>query len=120
MSQWSLAHTPAASAQATISQAAAAAGVRNVCESVSFCMSATTALAGISTVTVNLRDGATGAGAILKSWQFTLPAAVLLPLVFSITGLHIIGSAATAMTLEFAAAVGNLMEAVTIDGYTQP
>ena len=113
-------HTPAAGSQATISQAVGGAGVKNVAESVCFAFSASTALGGISTVTVNLRDGATGAGTILQSWQYTLPAATIAPYSQCVSGLHISGTANTAMTLEFAAAVGNLMESVALVGYTNP
>ena len=117
---FAITHTPAAGSQATISQAAGGAGVKNVAEGVCFGVSATTALGGITTVTVNLRDGATGAGTILQSWQYTLPAATLLPFGQCFSGLHISGTANTAMTLEFAASVGNLMEYVTLNGYTNP
>ena|ERR1041384_7879715 len=119
-SGFALTHTPAAGSQATISQAAGGAGVKNVGEGVCFGFSATTALAGITTVTVNLRDGATGAGTILQSWQYTLPAATVAPFGQCFSGLHISGTANTAMTLEFSAAVGNLMEYVTLNGYTNP
>jgi hypothetical protein len=117
---FAITHTPAAGSQATISQAAGAAGVKNVAEGVCFGFSATTALAGITTVTVNLRDGATGAGTILQSWQYTLPAAVVAPFGQCFSSLHISGTAATALTLEFSAAVGNLMEYVALTGYTNP
>jgi len=112
--------TPAAGSQATISQASGGAGVKNVAESACFAFSATTALGGITTVTVNLRDGATGAGTVLQAWQFTLPAATITPFSQCVSGLHISGTAATAMTLEFSAAVGNLMESVALTGYTNP
>lgn len=112
--------TPAAGSQATISQASGGSGVKNVAESACFGFSATTALAGITTVTVNLRDGATGAGTVLQAWQFTLPAATVAPFSQCVSGLHISGAAATALTLEFSAAVGNLMESVALTGYTNP
>jgi len=117
---FAIAHTPAAGSQATISQAVGGAGVKNVAEAVCFGFSASTALGGISTVTINLRDGATGAGTILQSWQYTLPAATVAPFGQCYSGLHIAGTANTAMTIEFAAAVGNLMEYVTLNGYTNP
>ncbi len=103
-----------------MTQAAGGAGVRNVCESISCCLSATTALGAPTTVTVNLRDGASGAGTILQSWQLTLPAATLLPVVLKLSGLHIQGSPNTAMTFECASAVTNLMQAVSMSGYTNP
>lgn len=114
---WSVSSTPAAGSQATASQAAGGGTVRHVATSASFALSATTALAAITTLTINLRDGATGAGTIRKSWQVTLPAATLLPIFFGMSGLSIVGSANTAMTLESAAAIGNLMVSVTLDGY---
>lgn len=117
---FALTHTPAAGSQATIGPAAGGAGVKNVAEAVCFGFSASTALAGISTVTVNLRDGATGTGTILQSWQYTLPAATVAPFGQCFSGLHISGTANTAMTLEFAASVGNLMEYVSLNGYTNP
>jgi len=117
---FAITHTPAAGSQATISQAAGGAGVKNVAEGVCFGFSASTALGGISTVTINLRDGATGAGTILQSWQYTLPAATVAPFAQCFSGLHISGTANTAMTLEGSAAVGNLMEYVTLVGYTNP
>lgn len=117
---FALTHTPAAGSQATISQAAGGAGVKNVAESACFGFSASTALGGISTVTVNLRDGATGAGTILQSWQYTLPAATVAPFRECVSGLHVSGTANTVMTIEFAAAVGNLMEYVSMTGYTNP
>ena len=120
MSAFALVSAPAVSTQATVTQAAAGTGVRNVCNGFSFGFSATTALGGITTVTVNLRDGTTGAGTILRSFQFTLAAAVVAPLVYGIAGLQLQGSLATAMTLEFAALATNLLQFVNLDGYTLP
>jgi len=113
-------HSPAAGSQATITQAAGGAGVRNVVDAVSFGFSATTALGGITTVTVNLRDGATGAGTILQSWQFTLAATTQAPFALSLGRLRIQGSVNTATTLEFASATGNLLAFVSLSGYTTP
>lgn len=114
---WTANNAPAAGSAASASKAAAAAGVRHVCTNVAFGFSASTALAGASTVTVNLRDGATGAGTVLKTWQFTLPAATVAPVHVELSGLSEVGTAATAMTLEFAAAVGNLMTYCDLGGY---
>jgi hypothetical protein len=114
---WAKQHNPAVSLQATASQAAGAAGVRHVCTAISLGFSATTALGGITTVTFNLRDGGTGAGTILWAWQFTLPAAVVLPYHIHLSGLSFVGTAATAMTLESSALVTNLMEFVNLAGY---
>lgn len=114
---WAQQHSPAVSLQATTTKPAGAAGVRHICTAVSLGFSATTALGGITTVTFNLRDGGTGAGTILWAWQFTLPAAVQAPFIVVVTDLAIVGSAATAMTLEGSALVTNLMEFVNLSGY---
>jgi len=113
--QFALYHNPAAATQATISQAAGAAGVKNVATKLSF--SIYTGASAQTIITVGLRDGATGAGTVLWSKSVALPANsywsenVDLP--------HIQGSAATAMTVEFSAAgVANSVESVCLMGYT--
>lgn len=113
--EWAVTHTPAAGAQATITRAAGAAGVAHVCKGISFTFSAVAAEAG--TILVNLRDGASGAGTILQSWRVG-PFALNGSLVFGLSDLNIIGSAATAMTLEFAAAgAGTNFESVALRGF---
>src|SRR5881409_2359304 len=91
--QWIANHAPAVSLQATASKAAGAAGVKHVCTALSFVLSARTAVAATDVI-VNLRDGATGAGPILKSWTFALTAATLVPITITLSGLKIPGSAA--------------------------
>jgi hypothetical protein len=115
---WAINHTPAAATQATITRAAGAAGVRHVCTGISFTFNAVNAEAG--TFLVNLRDGATGAGTILQSWRVG-PFAAGASIVHSKDGLNIPGSAATAMTMEFAGApaAGNF-ESVDMTGYDAP
>lgn len=115
--QWTATNSAAVGAASSASRAAGGAGISHVCNAVSFGFSATTALGAITTVTINLRDGATGAGAVLWSWQFTLPAAVIPSFALSIPGLEFIGTAATAMTLEFAAAIGNLLTFANLSGF---
>lgn len=115
---WVVVHAPAVSLQATASKAAGAAGVKHVCTGVSFGFSARVAPAA-TTVTVNLRDGATGAGSVLMSWTFDLPAAVIVPYNVSFNGFNLPGSAATAMTLEFGALLTNLVEYVNLMGYDE-
>lgn len=114
--RWTVNHAPAIGAQATASKAAGAAGVKHVATALSFVLSAKTAIAA-STVTVNLRDGATGAGTVLWSWTFDLPAATVAPIHVDLADLQIVGSPATAMTLEFSALLANLLEAVNLAGY---
>jgi hypothetical protein len=106
---------PATATQATVTQAAGAAGVRNVCNAISFGLQTIGTLQGV--IQVNLRDGATGAGTVL--WSMTIGLAVSTFFGFSVSGLNIVGSAATAMTLEFSAAgVAASSESVTLNGYT--
>lgn len=113
---WSVPSAPAVSLQASASKAAGAAGVRHVCTDIEFGFSAGTAVAA-ATVTVNLRDGVTGAGTILKTWQFALPAATVAPFSINLSGLSIPGTAATAMTLEFSALLTNLLQFCNLGGY---
>jgi hypothetical protein len=114
--EWPLDNSPAVGAQATASKAAGAAGVRHVCKSVGFVISAGAALAAPTTVVINLRDGATGAGAVLRSWTIDLPAAIIPPFGLEIAGLNIVGSAATVMTIESDAAHAGLRVSVHASG----
>lgn len=112
---WSINNVPAAATQATITRAAGGAGVRHVCTSISATLAAG-ATAQAAAVSINLRDGATGAGTVLWSKQVILPANGVWEV--SISGLNIPGSAATAMTLEFSAAgAAGTFESVSLTGY---
>jgi hypothetical protein len=115
-SRWSVFHNPAVSTQATISIAAEAA-VRHVADCVSFAAGSTTAPA-LTALTVQLRDGATGAGTVLQQWQVVIPNATgqnVAP--FSVCGLNLVGTTNTAMTLEFSALLTNLLQSVGLTGY---
>lgn len=115
--EWSITHTPTANTQATITRAAGAAGVRHVCRSISFSLIGLAASAE-ATVLVNLRDGATGAGTILWSQRLLVTGTTGSQTGITLSGLNIFGSAATAMTLEFAAAGGaDTFESVALTGY---
>lgn len=114
--EWDVSSTPAVGAQATASRVAGAAGVRHIARRVSFGFSSSAALAGVTSVTFNLRDGATGAGTILKSWVFALPAAIITPFAINFE-VNSIGTAATAMTLETLAAVAGLQVFTNLSGY---
>jgi len=115
---WSINHTPAAATQATSTRAAAAAGIRHVATSISAVVS-TLGTAQTAALILNLRDGATGAGTILWSVQISLPVSTTWTI--SISGLNIVGTAATAMTLEFAAAnVAASFASVSLTGYDTP
>ncbi len=113
---WSVAHTPGAAAQATITKAAGGAGVQHICKSISFAL-AVDGTNAQTAIQINLRDGATGAGTIL--WSLTLKKQATEPItVVHITGLDIPGTANTPMTLEFSAAgVTGSVESVSMTGY---
>lgn len=114
--EWSINHTPTSNTQATISKAAGAAGVCHVCRSITATITAISTAAADTTVLVNLRDGATGAGTIL--WSTRLLVKVGDTVGIALSNLNIPGTAATAMTLEFAAAGGaNTFEAVALTGF---
>lgn len=115
---WSVTHTPAAATQATITKAAGAAGVRHVCTSISATL-ATIGTAQSTDLQLNLRDGATGAGTILWSRSIVLPTNAVWNV--DLSGVNIVGSAATAMTLEFDAANATASFAsVAMTGYDTP
>lgn len=98
----------------TISKAAGAAGVRHVCTGISISVSA--GATAQTPVVVNLRDGATGAGTILASWALSTIANSTTSV--QLTGLNIVGTAATAMTLEFAATTATaVVGSVNLVGY---
>lgn len=114
--EWTLTHAPIANTQATATRAAGAAGVRHVLKSINATLIGVGAIA--APISVVVRDGASGAGPILWADQLFAPAAGSKDRV-TLTGLNIIGSAATAMTLEFIAAPGATnFEAVAATGYS--
>lgn len=107
-------HTPAAAAQATISRAAGGAGVRHIATAITIAIAPVAAQAPLI---FNLRDGASGVGAILWSVTLTAPAGV--GQVVTISGLSIPGTANTAMTLESAAApAATNFATVALSGYS--
>ena len=111
-------HNPAVNTQATASQAAAGAGLRNIVDCISATYVADTTAPAATTVTLNVRDGATGAGTIIWTADLSLPAVAsedASPV--QLCGLGIPGTANTAMTIEFAAAGGaNTFQAVSMKG----
>jgi hypothetical protein len=117
---WKQHSAPAANTQATVSQAAGAAGVYNVCTglTVTFCAGATAPTA--VQISVALIDG--GSGGTNYLWgphAISLPATAGAMNGIALANLWIPGSAATAMTLEFSAAGGaNTVESVSMTGVT--
>jgi hypothetical protein len=116
---WSVVHTPATTVQATASKAAGAAGVRHVATGFTATYAAGgTAITAATPLLINLRDGATGAGTVLWSSYINVPGVAAQAYTISMSNLSLVGTAATAMTLEFSAAGGtNSYESVSIQGY---
>lgn len=115
--RWQVTSTPAVSTQASASKGAGTGTVRHVADCVTFSGGSTTAPAATK-LNINLRDGATGAGTIIWSTTVVVLAATgqnIAP--FTACGLNLVGSAATAMTLEYSALLTNLFEDVTLTGY---
>lgn len=107
-----------AATAATTSKGAGGGTVRHVATTVSACFhdSAINTVARI----VHLRDGATGAGTVLRTWLLSSPVAGEAECI-NISGLNMTGSANTAMTLEFSAApAATASETVGLTGYSTP
>lgn len=118
---WGEVHTPAANTQATKSHTAGAAGVRHVCTYLTATLCAGTTAPSAAQVKCRLRDGATGAGTILWDATMTIQATAGVMNTITLGGLNIVGTAATAMTLEFDGAAGaNTFESVSFGGYSTP
>lgn len=116
---WSVTHAPVANTQAVASKAAGGTGVRHVCTAIHARIVGGTTAPAAALATVHLRDGATGAGTPLASFSLSLAGAIAAKDEIVFTGLNIVGSANTAMTLEFDAAEGiNTLESVTLVGYS--
>lgn len=117
LSTWTATDTDVGATQSIATKASGGGSVRHVTTAISACMSATVAQVPIL---VNLRDGATGAGTILRSWVIGVDA-VNQSRCMNESGLNITGSAATAMTMEFAAAgAATTTTTVNLSGYSTP
>lgn len=119
LSTWSCVHTPGDNLQPTCSKAAGGGTVRHVATGITACWSGTS---GTPLFTINLRDGATGAGTILRTWlvrqNFGTTAGSGC---YNVTGINMTGTANTAMTLEFSASPGGGNQGtVTLTGYSTP
>lgn len=113
--EWTENDGPAANTQSTATHAAGGAAERHICKSIT-----ATLIAGATAsnaISVRLRDGITGVGTILWRATMTVPIGVGQSIV--IPNINIIGSVATAMTLEFAGAAGvTTIENVAMSGIT--
>lgn len=115
--RWSLNISPGGGSQATVTKAAGGGTVRHIADCVIFSAGSITAPT-LSFLSVVLRDGATGTGTVVSSWVTVVPAAAGENVAGqSLCGLAIVGSANTAMTLEFSGGITNLLETVTLVGY---
>jgi hypothetical protein len=119
LSTWSVINTTSiAATAATVSKASGGGSVRHVATGITACFqdSAINTVARI----VHLRDGATGAGTILRTWFLSAGVAGDADCI-NVTGLNMTGTAATAMTIEFSAApAATASETVTLTGYSTP
>lgn len=112
---WSIQHEPAVATRATISRAAGGAGTRHICTGFSGSLCAVGAIA--APLYLRVRDGATGAGTILWSAAFILPAGD--SRTFGLSGLSLLGSDNTAMTCEWSAApAAGDFQSVSLSGFT--
>ncbi len=111
-------HNSISTGLATASKAANANG-RHVADCISFSAEAVNAPAAAAQTDINLRDGASGAGTVIWTQTILIPAtAAQHVLIGPLCGLNLIGTANTAMTLEFAnSAPANEFEAVDLTGY---
>lgn len=108
-------HFPAANTQATCNKAAGGAGVRNVCTGLTVVLAGGTTTPAAAQVNVVLRDGASGSGTIVWQAVIAIPATAGAMSGIALSGLCIIGTANTAMTLEFSGAAGaNTFESVAL------
>ena len=116
---WDVQHIPAVNTKATITQASAGAGKRNVCLGfVAIAASGTTAPAALQTQ-MNVIDGASGGATLLWAETVVFAAIVGDTKRMVATGIWLPGTADTAMTIEFAAAGGaNTFESVSMYGTT--
>ena len=112
--EWAIEDRPAVTVQATITRAADASGP-HVCRSITASIAAVGTASGVEVVV--LRDGATGTGTVL--WSKVLSATVNGTASADLTGLNIVGSKNTAMTLEFiAGGAAATFESVAMSGVT--
>lgn len=119
-SGWQQNNNPAANTQATTSQPAGGAGVHHVCTWIAASLTAgsTAPTVPATPVNVRLRDGASGAGTVIWLCGLAIPATAGESDKILLSGLEIVGSANTAMTLEFSAAGGaGTFEIVAFGGY---
>lgn len=119
---WVVNSAAAGAVQASASKAAGIAGLRHVAKRALIALSATGTVQ--PAIAVNLRDGATGAGTILVSWAVAAcvntggATGSVCAVVIDADNLNLPGTAATAMTLEYAGAAAAATQTnCTLIGY---
>lgn len=114
---WSQHHVPAANTQATATQALAGKNARNVCTWLTVTLAGGAVAPAAVNVSVSLIDGASGGTTFLWRKTMSLAAVAGQENTFGLSGLWLVGSQNTAMTLEFSAAGGaNTFESVSFGG----
>lgn len=114
--RWSVTSNPAGGTVASAS-IALEAGVKHVVDTVCFSAGSTAAPAATS-LQVNIRDGATGAGTVIGVFEVDVPAAAgqnVAPT--CVSNLNLVGTAGTAMTAEFNSGLASLKESIFITGH---
>jgi hypothetical protein len=108
---WSVVHEPATATKATVTKAAGGAGVRHVCTGVQGSIACDSTPQ--SPLRLQLKDGAT----TVASWSVAATANGMGGV--ALDGLCIMGTANTALTLEFSSAgVAGSSETVTLFGFS--
>lgn len=117
--EWAINDAPAAAVAASASRAPVI-GQSHHATAISFSVITTTTAPTTATLTVTLRDGASGAGTVLMVWRVRVSAAMTDQNVAQVVlgGLNVVGSINTAMTLEFDVGTLNTLEDVSLTGYT--
>jgi hypothetical protein len=105
--------TPAAGSQATVTAPAQTDNSRWVFDQVCFSGGATTA-PSLTQLSVNVRDGASGAGTVLASIVVVVPASTGQNVLPYCAPLGFSGTAGTAATAEWSASLANEFEQVTL------
>jgi hypothetical protein len=113
---WSIHAGPAVDLQATASRAAGGPGVRHVLTSLCFTMVPNVAGSNIGPARCFIRDGASTSGTIL--WQGLLSCGAGQAAVVALSGLSIVGSINTALTIEFDAGKVGALQSVAATGYS--
>lgn len=121
LGDWAVSDAPTAGVRATASKTAVA-GSRHIATAISFSVITTTTAPTVATLTISLRDGASDTGTVFMVWRVRVSAAMTDQNVAQVvlSGLNVVGTDNTAMTLEFDAGDINTLEDVSLTGYSVP